>query len=408
MRWQELRPWWRTALTVLAVAVAAVVVVPTRADIPYPDDDPFYAAPADLADRPNGAILNSRPISVFGLALPVFGWQVQYRSTDSAGEPIADMATVMTPMTPWLGAGERPLLAYQVAEDSLGTQCAPSYALRGGLDFSIVNTVLDIPFLTAILLRGWSVVVPDYEGPQSRFFDGVTSGRGVLDGIRAARDFPPLGVTATTPLGAWGYSGGAFATLWAMQMRAAYAPDLLFSGVVSGGVPADIAAIARKSDGSWSTGLSILMLIALARNEPGSGLPDLLNDSGRELLSKESHSCGSELVVRYYSRHVDEFALEPNLLWHPVFEATTERQELGDVAPDVPLYLYHSNDDDVIPVAGYTALVNRYCALGANLTAVHSGIPGHNPAAAVEAFGAVGFLTDRFAGIPSSPGCTIR
>ncbi|MEU7767068.1 lipase family protein [Nocardia sp. NPDC049190] len=33
--------------------------------------------------------------------------------------------------------------------------------------------------------RGWIVVVSDYEGPQSRLFDGVTSGRGVLDGIRA-------------------------------------------------------------------------------------------------------------------------------------------------------------------------------------------------------------------------------
>ncbi|MGW4245936.1 lipase family protein [Nocardia sp. NPDC004722] len=408
-RVKGIRHWWRGGLIGAVTLLAAVVAVPgTRADIPYPDDDPFYAAPISLGEFDNGAILGSRSIAVFGLPLPVAGWQVQYRTTDSAGAAVADVATVMSPLTPWTGPGDRPLLSYQIAEDSLGTRCAPSYALRGGRDFSIATTLLDVPFLAEALRRGWAVVVSDYEGPQSRFFDGVNSGRAVLDGVRAAKSFAPLGITESSPLGAWGYSGGAFATLWAMQLRASYAPELRFAGVTSGGVPTNIPAIARGVDGSYQAGLAVLILLALARNDSGSGLADDLNDSGHALQVSEATACGGDLVSRHLYGHVDDYSAVGDILGSPEFLAATNHEELGGWAPDEPLYLYHSNNDDVIPSAGFSALVDRYCALGATITAVHSAIPGHNPAAIVEAWGAMNFLSDRFAGVPVVAGCTVR
>ncbi|UFS95244.1 lipase family protein [Nocardia huaxiensis] len=393
----------------MAALAAALLVLPvTRADIPFPDDDPFYSQPMGLDAYANGAVLDSRPISVLGLPLPVAGWQLKYRTTDAAGDPVADVTTVLRPLLPWLGAGMRPLVSYQVAEDSLGTRCAPSFALAGGRDWSIVNTLLDVPFLAEMLRRGWAVVVSDYEGPQSRFFDGVNSGQAVLDGVRAAKSFPPLGITDSSPLGAWGYSGGAFATLWAAQLRATYAPELWFAGVSSGGLPADIAAIAREADGSVQAGLSILIVIAMARSASGLGISGLLNDEGRAMLNQEEAACGSDLVARYLHRHVDDFAAEPGLLWHPVFRAAVEPQELGGSAPDVPLYLYHSTTDDVIPVAGFDRLLNRYCELGADVTALRSGVPGHNAAALLESVGAMNFLADRFAGLAPARGCVMR
>ncbi|WP_280269862.1 lipase family protein [Nocardia wallacei] len=390
------------ALTALSVMVSAPVA---RADIPLPDNDPFYAAPADLAAQPDGAVLGSRPISLFDLPIPVSAWQLRYRTTDSTDSPLLDVATVIVPPVPWVGP--RPLLSYQVPEDSLGTRCAPSFALRGARDWGVVNTVLDVPFLMEALRRGWAVVVADYEGPQSRFFDGVTAGRAVLDGIRAARSFPPAGV-GDGPVGAWGYSGGAFATLWAAQLRAEYAPDVWFSGISSGGVPADIPAIAQRVDGGVQAGLAILILIALARNNPDSGLLELLNERGRALLADNATACGSDLVPKYAGARVDDFSTVPNLLAHPVFRATAAPHELGAAVPDVPLYLYHGVTDDVIPVAGFSALVDSYCAQGADLTAIHSPFPSHNGAAIGEAFGGMNFLSDRFAGIPPVPGCVVR
>ncbi|MFF7940692.1 lipase family protein [Nocardia gamkensis] len=400
----------RTAILGIALsALIALAAVPAaHAELPSPDHDPFYAAPADLERYPNGAVLDSRPIALFGLPLPVSAWQVKYRSTDASDDPVADVATVMVPMLPWFGPGARPLLSYQVPEDSLGTRCAPSFALRGGWDSGAVNTLIDTPFMAEALRRGWAVVAGDYEGPRSRFLDGVNSGRGVLDGIRAARDLPQAGLGPATPIGAWGYSGGAFATLWAAQMQPWYAPDVRFAGITSGGVPADWPAIAREADGTVQAGLALLILFAIARNDPGNGVLALLNDRGRAALAENATMCGSDLVPKYVGARVDDFAVVPDLLSHPAFRAATDAQELGGSAPETPMYLYHSRTDDVIPVAGFTDLVGRYCAQGAAITSVHSMLPTHNPAAIGEAPGAMNFLGDRFAGLPVAAGCRER
>ncbi|WP_194817242.1 lipase family protein [Nocardia sp. XZ_19_385] len=381
---------------------------PAHADaLLHPDADPFYAATAGLGSVQNGAVLKSRQIALFGLPLPVETWQLLYRTSDSAGRPTANMTTVLIPNTPWLGPGSRPLLSYQIAEDSLGTRCAPSYALRGGWPVGL-NTLLDAPFMADALRRGWAVVTSDYEGPESRFFDGVTSGRGVLDGIRAARNFAPDGVDAASPLGAYGYSGGAFATLWAAQLQPTYAPEVRFAGVTAGGVPADLPAIARGVEGGVQAGLALLIVHTTVRNTPEAGVAELLNDRGRAMLIEDADACGEELVFKYNGARVADFASVPDLLSHPAFLAATARQELGRTAPSAPMYLYHSTTDGVIPVAGFTALTDRYCAQGADITVIHSALPGHNPAAIGEAFGAMNYLGDRFAGVPVSAGCHAR
>ncbi|MGF6887331.1 hypothetical protein ABIA39_005840 [Nocardia sp. GAS34] len=403
------RRFW-AALLVVAAAVMLTLVMsisPGRADVPLPDNDSFYTAPADLDSQPNGAVLGTRPIAVLGLPLPVSGWQLRYRTNDSGGHPIMDVATVLVPQTSWPD-GPRPLLSYQVPEDSLGTRCAPSFALSGGWDPGVINTLLDVPFMTAALLRGWSVVASDYEGPQSRFLDGVSAGRAVLDGVRAARSFAPSGVDDSSLIGAWGYSGGAFATLWAAELRPSYAPDVRFAGISTGGVPADIPAIARKVDGGPQAGLAVLILLALTRNQPESGLPGLLNDRGWELLATSETACGSDLVPAYLNAHVDDYSKIPNILGSSAFLGAAATNELGGTAPDTPLYMYHSISDDVIPVAGFDAVVQRYCGEGATLTAVHSPFPTHNGAAIGEALGGMNYLSDRFAGVPVPPGCVIR
>jgi hypothetical protein len=396
---------------VLVLAIAMVLGLlsarAARADVPFPDNDPFYAAPANLADYPNGAVVGTRPIRPFGLPLPVSAWQLRYRTTDAVNRPMLDVATVVVPNVPWKD-GPRPLLSYQVPEDSLGTQCAPSFALSGGHDPGVANTLLDVPFMTAALLHGWALVISDYEGPYSRFLDGPGTGRAVLDGVQAALSFGHGGVRAASPVGAWGYSGGAFATLWAAQLRSSYAPQVRFAGISAGGVPADISAIAQRVDGGPQAGLALLIVMALTLNHPESGLTGLFNARGRALLAANADACGSKLVPQYEKARLDTFTTAPNLLGSREFRGTTAANELGVTAPDSPMYLYHSKTDDVIPVAGFSALVDRYCSMGAPLTAIHSVFPTHNGAAAGEALGGMNYLADRFAGRPVTPGCTIR
>ncbi|WP_157121327.1 lipase family protein [Nocardia miyunensis] len=401
MRWRIGRLWLATLTLAMIMLPAALSMPMARAAVSSPDDDPFYAAPADLASHPNGAVLGSRTISLLGLPIPVKAWQLRYRTTDSEQHPQLDVTTVLTPPVPW--NGPRPVLSYQVPENSLDTRCAPSSTLRGADPASVMQ---DAPFIADALRRGWAVVVSDYEGPQSRLFDGVTSGRGVLDGIRAARSFRPAGIDAASPIGSWGYSAGAFATLWATQLRREYAPDVRFVGTSAGGVPTDIPAMAQRANGDAG---AIMILLGLARDEPGSRLADLLNDRGRRaLLAASTSACGADQARKFSDIHVDDLAKVPNLLAQPAFRNAAKPNELGRTTPDTPLYLYHSVSDDKIPVAGYSALVDTYCAHGATLTAIHSLFPMHLGAAAGEALGALNFLADRFAGDPQAPGCVVH
>ena len=98
---------------------------------------------------------------------------------------------------------------------------------------------------------------PDYEGPQSQY------GAGWLRGPRCARldqggqersRRPGL---ANSPVGVWGYSGGALATAWAAEVQPAYAPEIEITGVAAGGVPPDFEAVARTIDGGPFSGLGL-------------------------------------------------------------------------------------------------------------------------------------------------------
>ncbi|WP_433664137.1 lipase family protein [Nocardia sp. CA-128927] len=212
--------------------------------VPLPEQDSFYTMPPGIADLPNGTVLASRPINAesFLLPLPADAWQVQYKTIDNHGRPSAYVATIFVPQQEWTGAGPRPLLSYQVAEDGVGSKCAPSYALRGGLGGGPSNAFSETGVIRLALQQGWALVVPDYQGPASDFSGADGYAHGVLDGIRAAKGFASAAIDYAAPIGLWGYSGGAQATAVAAQMQSAYAPDLELTGAALGGVVADLEA----------------------------------------------------------------------------------------------------------------------------------------------------------------------
>ena len=56
---------------------------------------------------------------------------------------------------------------------------------------NLITTVENF-LVQAALAQGWTVTVPDYQGPNSAFIAGQLEGRAVLDGIRATLKYPKL------------------------------------------------------------------------------------------------------------------------------------------------------------------------------------------------------------------------
>lgn len=397
--------------TAVAGAVVALVTAATgAAAVPLPEQDSFYAEPAGLAGSANGTVLASREVEArsFLQPLPADAWQVQYKTIGNHGEPRAYLATVLVPHGAWTGAGPRPLLSYQVAEDGVGAQCAPSYALRGGLDGGPSNAYAETGMIRFALEQGWAVVVPDHQGPDSALFGADGYAHGVLDGIRAALAFAPAAIDPAAPVGLWGYSGGAQATAIAAQAQPAYAPELRVSGVALGGVVADLAATMSGFSGGPFGGAMVIGLVGLDRSHPDAGVPRYLNDTGRAALAASHADCLPTAALTY--PFLDAATLEAwpgSITNNPDLNALARRSSplFRPGTPAAPVLIYHATDDELAPVESARALAGTYCAAGVPVESVEHPLGGHAGETMIGLPTALAYLADRFAARPAPSTC---
>lgn len=400
-----------TPLVALVACVALVFAAfgATAQAVPLPDNDPFYAVPASAATAPSGAVLSSRSINptALGVPMPAKGWQVLYKTIDNTGQPTATVATVMVPYVPWLGKGPRPVVSYQTAEDGVGTKCAPSYAIHGGLAASASNSAPETLLMLVALLKGWTVVAPDYEGPKSMFLGADGEARGVLDGLRAARAFAPAGISAAAPLGMWGYSGGAFATTVAAQMQTTYAPELKLTGVALGGVVADVRATVRAFSGSAFGGAIPMGLVGVDRAYPEYDIKQYLSPAGLAAMAKSQTDCITDAVPKTPFAKIDQLANDPGILESAVLQPMFERMNpiTFPGVPAAPVYHYHARADELAPIGPARVLIQRFCAAGVKVKSLEDPIGEHLTEVAIGWIGAVAYLSDRFAGKPAPSTC---
>ncbi len=411
-----------------------------RAQIPLPDNDPFYVPPAGYESLANGTVLKDRQIvaeyllpplstsvtSAFGAAatvlLPQLGqlqnlridaYQVLYKSTDGKGQPVAEAATVLVPHGPWQGSGTRPLLSYQIAEDSLTTRCQPSYTLRTGvLGGSALGVgTYEVSLSLTALLDGYAVVYADYEGPHSQFIAGPQSAHGVLDGIRAVLHYAPAGLSPATKVGLWGYSGGGAATGWAAEQKQLYAPELNVVGAAEGGVPSDLKLMLTHNNGTATAGLLIIALVGLDRAYPEAGLYAALNASGRQIFASASQQCTLETAIPYAFTRIENYTTLADPIDSPVAQYMYQKNDLGQATPAMPILNYQDQLDEIVPVSGNDQLAQKYCDAGARVLTLRTLTAP--PAVALvhvagEAAGeplALGYLTALFNGTaPQLPG----
>lgn len=396
-------------------------VVPTDArSIPFaptPDPDPFYAQPA-LLTAPSGTILDSRSVTYApaGAPLPNPAWQIKFVSRDVNDRPIAAVTTVVKPLIPAL-TSPAPLLSYQHAEDSLGSQCAPSHSATGGTD-NLFNSLETAAYLAGLQTQGWTLVIPDHEGPYSEYAAGKLAGQITLDSIRAALAFAPLGLSGNqTPVGMWGYSGGAIATAWAATLHNTYAPELRIVAVASGGTPADPLDIVRNIDTNPIANASMFSVILSAVEGVNRAYPQLvtplLNAKGRDAFNALKDSCNGKPAdgSPAPTGRITDISDTSNPLDQPNVKAIAPLITLPQPGktPIANVYVYHSSIDELVPVAGTDAMVKGWCDAGAHV-AYYRPPGGVHIAFEVDAAPTVvTWLISRFSGLPeiTPPSTTI-
>lgn len=395
---------WLTALaaaTLLTPLAMAVAPAPAHAEtIPVPTEDPFYAQPSSFAGTTNGQVLNSRDVTIttYGIPVPFKAWHVQYVSEDTFGEPQANVATIIKPLLP---STSPKLVSYQPAIDSLSYLCDPSYKFRKGNE-------AETAAIAPLLLKGWTVVVPDYNGPNHEWTAAYNEGKGTLDGIRAAENFAPAGLTGkATPVGLTGYSGGARGTEFAVELAPTYAPELNIVGAAPGGLAVNVANVAEGANGSLFAGVYFAAAMGLGRAYPEIKLDELLNDKGKQMYADISDMCIEEFTATYAFQKIETYTVDGvDPLTLPHVSKVIEEIKAGNLGtPKVPIHLYMATYDELVVTPDAAALAKDYCARGVRIQYVEYLPSEHVTALPVGYLPAVSWLNDRFAGKPAPTSC---
>jgi hypothetical protein len=399
------------AAAVLAVAsgTASAQVTPS---LVLPSHDPFYTYTGSkpLGQITPGTVLKTRPITlkIASLTVPYQADQVLYRTTGEQGQPTVTVTTIIKPLASLLGTK---IVSYQTAYDALGSECDPSYTLRGG-NPGDTDLQAEAAVIALYVTAGYTVTTPDYEGTALDWGAGQESGYNTLDGIRATENY--LGVPSSTQVGMVGYSGGSIATEWASELAPKYAPELNIIGAASGGVPVDFAQNLTYINGNdtWS-GVIPAILVSVGRAF-GVDIDKYLSPYGLKLTKAVANECIASFAAAYpgltYQQLVKVQYSNPFEV--PVLVRIINHLLMGSAPghPEMPLLLGVGNADgtgDGIMVAGdVEALAHEYCQQGVPVTFdEYSGLE-HTEAAVPFETHAMTFLTSLFLGLPPNNGCS--
>jgi hypothetical protein len=398
---------WATAA--MAAALATGLVAPTAAHAESFYDTPT-GTPTTLPGR-NGDVIRSEPTDFFLdpvklLRAPATARRVLYRSTDTHGDAIAVSGTVLTPHTPWPGPGPRPIIAYAPGTQGVGDECAPSRQMAMGTEYEGL-------FLSGLLLRGWGVVVTDYEGlgtpGMHTYVNRAAEAHAVLDSLRAAQRLPEADLPDAGPVAISGYSQGGGASAAAVELYGTYAPELDLKGAYAGAPPADLGVVAKNLDGHYAAGFLGYALLSLNAAYPELDIPALLNDQGKQLMTQVEHQCTIEAVAAHAFRQSktltkDGRPLEAYLTQEPYASRVAE-QRIGVRKPGAPVLVVHSVLDDIVPYGQAAEMVRQWCAQGANVRLSPSLAPTHVGGAVAAYPEAFAWLESRFAGVPATGNC---
>jgi hypothetical protein len=371
-----------------------------------PRDDPFYQPPAGYQHAEPGTVLRSRDVELAFLGLipqSVTAIQLLYRTMDMNGNAEAAVTTVIVPaeLDPEQPC---PLLSYQCAIDAVSSRCFPSYALRRRAKALGSVSQLELLLVAAALAEGWAVSVPDHEGVQGIWGAPYEPGYRVLDGIRAALDSERIGVSPSSPIGLWGYSGGGLASAWAAEMCGEYAPELDIVGAVLGSPVGDLGNTFRRLNGGLLAGLPAMVVAALVHAYPDLDrvLKEHTNEEGRALLHQLEKMTTVGAVLRMAGMDMGDYLDEPleEILSTPEVRHVFDSIKLGAAVPTPPVLIVQAVHDYLIDVNDIDALADAYSAGGARVTYHRDAFNEHMMLHPLSAPMTLRWLTDRFAGRP--------
>lgn len=305
----------------------------------------------------------------------------EYVTTDSHGRQLTATGAVIRSSFPWPGKN-RPVIGFAPSTQGVAQHCDPSHSSAVG--FKVfwdkprdVIMAYELPVMLAFLRQGCDVVFIDYprdpDAGIQYYVDHIAAGQALYDAIRAAYS---LGISEEQPIGLWGFSQGAGAVGWCVEN-----PVLPVKAAVVGAPPSTLEDVMTHVDGSLVVGTLAYSVAGLMVETPElwEQLWPLFNEHGRKQVLANITSCAGGTVLASGWEHTRSWTVDgrsfPEIVASlPAAQAALRRQELGHRSPAVPVRLWGSRNDDVIPVGQVRRLRDRWIALGGDVSYTESSL----------------------------------
>ena len=321
-----------------------------------PEGDAFYQPPDPLPPGRPGDVIWTQP-----LVTPdgMVGWRVLYHSTSVAGADIAVSGLVYAPEadaeddTP--ASDDRVTITYAHGTTGLGDQCAPSKDPGAG----------SAELAAGYVQRGFVVAMTDYEGlgPPGvhPYVVGLSEARGVLDGARAARNLTETRAGDQVIIG--GHSQGGGAALVAGEIAPSYAPELDILGVVAGAPASELRLVATALANSPYFGYLAMAAAGFHAAYPDLPLELVLTPAAIAELEEIDDLCAGDIVARFAGRPPSSvIAADPGTT--EPWASTLEENSPGVRPAGAPVFIFHGDADEQIPVLSSQLVLDRYCQGG--------------------------------------------
>ncbi|HAG94285.1 MAG: Triacylglycerol lipase [Pseudomonadales bacterium] len=378
----------------------------TAAPVLGPEGMDFYSPPTITAGN-HGDLIWYREANIdLGKDAPFTrSWDVAYWSVDSNGRPNVVTGSVILPTARWSGTGSRPVLSYAVGTHGLGQRCAPSLQLAAGTDYEQAN-------IAAAINRGYAVLITDNagytNGDTPTYLAGESQAHAAVDIVTAATQIPEAGIV-DDQVAIWGYSQGGQTGAWIAEIQQDYVPDMNIVGIAAGGTPADVPYTSFNLDGDAGSAFLLGAIIGYEA-EYGSAMPlyELANNYGLQQIEVGKSQCVFESLFNFMGDELAQYTLDNRPLSDLITIASVNEvltdQNLGNVKPSVPMYMYHGQADEFIPLDQHIDLKDKYCAMGSNIR--FQVFPSEHIATQFQAAPyALDWIDDRFAGKPAFSAC---
>ena len=356
-----------------------------------PSQDPWYTAPDDYESATPGTVLGIRtaPGNLTSLVgnSSVAAWNIKYRTTNSADEPSWAVTTLFRPQKLSYSSlsKQSTVVTYQIAYNSANVDMVPSIGLYWTFaqDYPEHGVRSETSLIRELLSRGWMVSVPDYWGPDAAFGASVQGGHATLDGVRAVESLQNITHSPRTNNFIWGYSGGSMGTLAAAELQPEYAPDLVLSGTVIGGVVDDFSKSFETLNETPNSPAMISALIGITTQYPEAKEyleSRLVPETKEEFLSvKKIHIL--ETVAKFANKNIYPYFIGgQDDLHSPIMTSLYEKQfNLANIGTpsETPVFVYKAVQDAGVRIELTDAVVQEWCKQGLDVQYERNVVGGH-------------------------------